>query len=525
MTGDSIRPATGDGDQRVGYRDPVLWAVIVLSVTLKLTLAVALNSCPPVMDERDYLHRAQILAAEGRYVNMFRPPLYAAFMAPMYMAGWDELGVRIGQVILSTASVVLVYRIARRTLNPSAARVAAGLVAFDPVLVMFTHRFWSETLFIFLLMAALDVLSLPSLPRKLWLWVLAGLLLGLAGLTRAMILTFVPLLLPWTMLQMRRQPPFAPTVGEGLPEQQPKRGILDSRRFCFAVGLRFVALGLGCSVVVLPWTLRNVYVSGALVVDTNGPFNLLIGTRPEAAFVDKDNNWDQRFGRIRGVSYHALRRKDPSAARRLAVRSALEHIKARPGLFVRKSLWEASHLWTLDSFLLRHLRNKWYERAVPSSFVVAITLVSVGFFIVLVLGGFAGLATQPASPLRGLVVLLTIHSTVLFGVVFSLSRFCLPLHALLAIPAAGVLSSPRRTLSTLVRAGLRSRGNLLLALVVVTLGWQWVRDAPLVHDMIFSGGAEHRFRVKQIVPPDRREGRSPLDETRPRKSREPPLWE
>ena len=138
-------------DKPGSYRDKVLWAVVILSVVLKLAIVVELRSAPPKKDENAYLALARTLATQHRYMETFRPPLYPAYLALMLAIGWDKMGAWGGQVLLGTVSVVLVYRIARRTLNRRAARIAAGLFAFDPLLVWFTHRLWSETLFIFLL--------------------------------------------------------------------------------------------------------------------------------------------------------------------------------------------------------------------------------------------------------------------------------------------------------------------------------------------------------------------------------------
>jgi len=505
----------------------MLWIILILSGVLKLWLAVSLDSSPPVLDERDYLQLAQGLVDQGRYAGAFRPPLYPAYMAMMISWGWGTLGIRIGQVLMSTVSAVLAYRIARRMLGTPSARIAAGLLAFDPVLVMFTHRLWSETLFIVLLLAALDILSASSATRKWWPWLAAGFLFGLAGLTRPVILTFVPLLLPWAILQMRRREPFpveecrgggrigagdpvtsqqAGTPRAGGPARRDSReahGLACGPRNALRTGgLRFIILVVGCAAVVAPWTIRNALAHHALiVVDTNGPFNLLVGSQSEAAFVDKDSFWSQRFGLVGGRPYQAVARHDASAAQRMAMQQTWENVHRTPRLFAQKCLWEASRLWTLDSFLLRHLRNGWYGSATAPWLTVVLTLVAIGFFIMLGLASFVGLATEPPSPFRGLAFLLIVHATILFGITYSLSRYCLPLHAVLAVPAAGLLSSPRCRLSRLRSAGFRSHRVLLLAVVVAVLGWQWARDLPLVRDMINNSGAGHLFQMERMAPP------------------------
>lgn len=497
-----MQPSDSPGPRGSAVRDPVLWIILALSGALKLWLAFSLDSSPSVLDERDYLQIAQTLADQGHYPGNFRPPLYPAYMAMMISLGWGTLGMRVGQVILSTISAVLAYRIAGRMFGTPAARIAGGLLAFDPVLVMFTHRLWSETLFIVLLLAALDILSATAVTRRWWPWASAGLLLGLAGLTRPVILTFVPLLLPWALLQMRRAGRMSGAGVQDAKAEQAKDGEQGSRSPARAGCLRFGLLVLACSAAVAPWTIRNALVHDALiVVDTNGPFNVLVGSQPEAAFVDKDSLWSQRFGLVGGRPYQVVVQQDAAAAQRMAMQQAWENIKGSPGRFARKCLWEASRLWTLDPFLLRHLRNGWYGRATAPLFTAMMTLLAAGFFVVLVLAAFAGLATEAASPFRGLALLLIVHATILFGITYALSRYCLPLHAVLAIPAAGMLSSFRCRLSRLKPAGFRVHRVLLLVAVVTILGWQWAGDLPMVWDMMSNTGAGYLFRMEQVPPP------------------------
>lgn len=490
------------------YRDRVVWAIVLISVVLKLALVVELRSAPPKKDENVYLALARTLAVEHRYAETFRPPLYPSYLAVMLAIGWDKMGVWVGQVLLGTVSVVLVYRIARRTLNRRAARIAAALFAFDPLLAWFTHRIWSETLFIVFLLGAVDFLTSAPAVRRIWPWLSAGLLLGLAGLTRPMILTWVPLLLPWAILQMHRARPCLAGPAKRGRRPKPTQRAGKARRgrprpdhyqrksgAWLSGGWRFALLCLTCGLVVLPWTLRNFRQTGAFIlVDTNGPFNLLVGNQPETAFVDKDDHWSRRrFGLVDGIPYRTLAKRNPRRAQHLATQAAWAHIKASPGRFVKKTIWEAGHLYTLDSFMLRHLRNGWYERTVPPWAIQAITLVSAGFTALLVLAGFAALAAQPASPFRGLAILLLLHSTLLFGVVYSLSRYGVPLRWVLAVAAGAALAHPGKLLSTLRHTGLRSRRILVLLLMSAVIGWAWARDLPLLKDMLTTGGSAYVF--------------------------------
>jgi 4-amino-4-deoxy-L-arabinose transferase-like glycosyltransferase len=455
-------------------RDRVLVVTLLLSLALKLGLAVLAERNAPVLDEGAYLELARGLAATGHYEGTFRPPLYPAFEAFFLWSGLGTIGIRLTQAILSTLSVILVFRLAHRVAGLKAARIAAVLVAFNPVLIAFSHRLWSETLFILLLLAALDLLARPFVSGGLVRWILAGLLLGLGALTRPMLVTFLPFLLLWGALQMRR-------------ERIPVGATLS----------RLAVLFLAAGLVILPWTLRNIRTTGDFVlIDSNGPFNILVGAQPESRFVDKDDVWSWRYGRVADESYVELVAREPGRAQSLAMDGAMEHIRSDPGGFLAKSWWEAGHLWTLDSFLLRHLRNRWYG-AVPGWLAPLVTVWATAWFALIVLAGFSGLALLPPSPYRGLLLLLLLQFTLLFAATYALSRYAVPLHALLAVPAGFLLADFRGAIAR-IRSGLVPAHRLiLLGLVIAAIGLAWVRDLPLLRDMVTNGGSHHRFRMEE----------------------------
>ncbi len=460
----------------------MLWTIVILSTLLKLALAVLLERQPPVLDEGAYLDLARGIVQTGAFEGTFRPPLYPAFIALFLTTGLGTVGVRLAQAVLSGISVVLVYRLTRRYFDQRAARIAAIVFAADPVIITFAHHLWSETLFIFLLLITLDRLCAGAETNRKRDWLIAGETLGLAGLTRPMILTFAPLLLPWAVLQVVRN-----------------HQVQTSRVPWGDLVLRFALLTIATCAVVLPWTARNYRQSGAFIlVDTNGAFNFLVGTQPEAAFVDKDDLWSERFGRVDNQRYEELVLREPARAQELAMATAKSNVARDPGLFLRKSLWEAAHLWTLDSFLLRHLRNGWYGKLARNFVLPLATPLTAAFFALLVLAGMAGLAAAQPSPLRGLTLLLILHSTLLFGLTYALSRYSLPLHAVLAVFAGAALSSVRSTRQAIQRAPHRGSRGLALVLALILLLTSWVRDLPLLANMMTDRGAAHPFRFERV---------------------------
>ncbi len=462
--------------------DRVFLAGFAGSVAIKFALALAVRHHAPILDEGAYLKLAEQLAAGGGYEGTFRPPGYPAFLGFWLAIGAGTLGVRLAQVALSAWSTVLMYGLGSRIGGERTGRVAALLFAFDPVLIAFSHRLWSETVFLTLLLLILELLS--RAPEKTgWLrWAVIGALFGAGALVRPMFVTFLPFLavwLAWTAWQER------PAGG---------------RPFFGRPLLHFVVVAACCFAVILPWTVRNAQVTGTFVlIDSNGPFNFLVGSQPEAAFVDKDDHWSDRYGMVGGQAYTRLVAIDAARAQALAMAQARANISAEPSRFLAKSVWEAGHLWTLDSFLLRHLRNNWYGEGLPGWVTPLVTMLAAGFWAALALTGLAGLFLTLEQPLARFGILWILQATLLFGATYALSRYGIPLRPLLALGAASLLAGTVRPAERWRRATRPARVLAITSVLLVAVSWS--RDLGLVRDMLLNRGAAHRFTMEQLPPP------------------------
>ncbi len=130
---------------------------------------------------------------EGKEVTLipevFRTPVYPAFLALLYSVGGTPFVAVVVQSLLSLAIVWLVMLLTARLLRPEAAWRAGLLAALDPLGLTYTHELMTESLFILFILSGvyfffLLVMAEPG-KRKTWLWAaLGGLLIGLATLTR-----------------------------------------------------------------------------------------------------------------------------------------------------------------------------------------------------------------------------------------------------------------------------------------------------------------------------------------------------
>lgn len=446
------------------WSDRCFVAIAALSLTLKIALALAAAGTLPVLDEKSYLTLADGLAAGEGWSSTFRPPLYAAVLAGVLGAGGSPDTMRLLQALLATLCLVPVYLLAQGIGGRATARVAAGLVAIDPVLNGFSHLLWTETVYLALFLPGLALLVRDPQCASGRRWLGAGLLLGLASLARAQLLTFAPLLVLWAWW-----------------------GRDGSRSWLRGAAL----LALGWSLVVLPWSGRNLLVTGDFfLVDTNGAYNLLVGADPRAQFVDKDDTWNDSWGSLDGEAYVRAAARAPGESQRRALALAGARIAADPVRFAGKSLWEAAHLLTLDDFVARHLRNGWYGTGAPAWLTPAYAVGAALFTALLLLAGGVGLTAQPPSPFRRLTALALIHALLVFGLFYSLSRYAVPLRPLLAVAAAWLATHASAARAEL---GVRPGRGAAAALLVLALLLCWSRDLPLLTDMVRSGGASHRF--------------------------------
>lgn len=130
---------------------------------------------------------------EGR--TFYAQPFYPYALAAMHaLTGEDQFGVLVLQVLGSGVAGVLVYFLARRLFGTLAALAAFGL--FVPLwawhLEWVAYRLISEAIYFVILPALLLVLVRCLDERRPLDFVLAGLLLGLAIVTRGPTLLFVP---------------------------------------------------------------------------------------------------------------------------------------------------------------------------------------------------------------------------------------------------------------------------------------------------------------------------------------------
>jgi 4-amino-4-deoxy-L-arabinose transferase-like glycosyltransferase len=244
-------------------------ATLVLALALALRLAWALITRwhPMAADDAYFYDVTARALANGRgYIQPTGdptanwPPGYPVVLATAYVLFGEKVIVaQLLNVALGTATVWLVYLIGRRLFGHWEALLGAGIVACFPSLILYTGVTLSEITFTFLALLAIYLLIVEAQsgrPRDLRLLLGAGLVLGLAALTRGQALLLPLVLVPFWF---RSGIPWRPIAHK----------------------LVVLALAMGC--VLAPWTVRNlVQLHAPVLISTNAGVDFWIGHHESA---------------------------------------------------------------------------------------------------------------------------------------------------------------------------------------------------------------------------------------------------
>ena len=417
-----------------------LAAILFTALFIRALALWAAGDAQLVLDEQLYVMRADaLLRGEGfvgsfqswvrhpdatmmvslpQYPGSYQPPLYTLFVASILaLPALGVTAVKVVQVLLGVLTVFVVYRIGRSWFDERSALVAAALCALYPNFIAFTHYLWSETLFVFLVALAFAYVTKRGEASRADL-VIAGLLFGLAALTRSAILYFLPVVGLWLAWVHRAA----------------------GRRALIKPALLLVAL-----VPLAPWAVRSSLLhDGFVLVDINGPFNLWRGTTP-TTFADRANPPGGTYAPpFDGLPLMPVASQNPRLLvqtvkrdlgrpqptdleiARHARRLAWSHIREEPTAFLRRGWIKIVDMWNPTSFLLRQLRVGAYGETSAGVQAVLSWCAVLGFLFVMG-AGLVGLIASRRDPHAWLVIALLLFFTAIHAMTFGLTRFRLPL--------------------------------------------------------------------------------------------------
>lgn len=241
--------------------------LFVAALAVRLVFLFQFETLPtaelPIMDEKYHITLAEDIDG-GRTGDepYFRAPLYPYMLAGIFkLTGFVPSRARLVQVLLGSLLPVFLFLFVDGVFrNRKAAFWCAAVAVFYP-----TFLYYDASLLITSTMTLLTVLLIWQLYRtqenpSYTNFVLAGILLGLAGLARPNILLLGPALALWAWLAVR------PNLG--------------SKRTLY----RYLVLGAVTVLVILPVTIRNYRVADDFVfIAWQGGFNFYLGNNTAAS--------------------------------------------------------------------------------------------------------------------------------------------------------------------------------------------------------------------------------------------------
>lgn len=234
-------------------------------------------------DSLEYVQPALMLVGGGPLeLAQRRTPVYPLVMAgTVGLLGQDLLGITFFQHLLGVGTAALTFVIGRLTFGRAAGLIGGLLAGLSGPLLIYEHYLITESVFGFLLVAAVCSFVAGLSRRRDELLALGGLALGLAALTRP-VGQVVLVVLPIVFLTHFR---------------------------AWRLTLRACALVFGCfALMVVPWAIRNQVVYGTAGAASTGRFLISRSVKHERDFVFYDKD----------VGAHVGERPERTRARQIA---------------------------------------------------------------------------------------------------------------------------------------------------------------------------------------------------------------
>ena len=404
-----------------------------LGLVLAVNVVVALLAADGVIadDADSYVRLARNLAANQGYVfeqggepTSWRAPVYPIFLSLVFwLTSGSLIAARLAQAVLSTTSAVLAWRLARRRLGHREALWAGLLVGLFPELVGLTGLLWSEPIFHVLFLSTFLLILNAVLDARGRAWALAaGLLLGLAVLTRSTAVILFPVL--------------------GLAVR-----LARSRRVAARRALTTTVVGL---LILGSWTGRNWLIHGRFIlVESNASLNLFLGNNPltptpfawRALAACRETNCLAEADRLNEGDKYA----------RLGA-EAIGYIRTHLGLTAGRALAKGMDFWLPDFFVARNAKRGALGPLLVPLWWATLAL-TVTCFLLVAAAGLHGLWRARTWAEGQLCLLVLLLYTLPHCLVFGASRHHLPLIPLLIIFAVPDLRAWAAALARPLRPG------------------------------------------------------------------------
>jgi len=248
----------------------------------------------------------------------YQAPFYPYFLASIYyLFGHSLWAVRIVQILLGSASCLLVTVAGRRFFSLEAGVVAGAILALYAPAIFFDALVQKAVLGLFFTTLLLALLGQVSVRARWWWLVLSGMVMGCFALTRENALILIPVVVVWLLLR-------------------------SSTDTWFRRVSSVVLLAVGIGAVLVPIGFRNQAIGGEFLLTTSqlGP-NFYIGNNEDADGRTKpmrprrDDPMYERQDSVE-IAEEAIGRKlTPAEVSDYWLDRSMAYIRSQPGHWVR----------------------------------------------------------------------------------------------------------------------------------------------------------------------------------------------
>jgi len=248
----------------------LLFGILIIGFILRVGYVLTVEDKIFWIDGVEYYSLSQNIVAGQGYVTSegvptaYRPVGYPLLLSFLFILGGNGLlWVRLAQAVISSATILLVFLLAKKLMGNSSALIAALISAIYPYFIFLPSAILPTCWFSFLIVAGIYLLIQNNSKHEMTRTIASGIVFGLATLTRPSAAILVIAIIGWLLMTNL---------------SAPKKALL-----------RVVTFGVCVSMVVLPWMMRNKSAIGKPVIATNGGRNFWLGNNQRATATTGNN--------------------------------------------------------------------------------------------------------------------------------------------------------------------------------------------------------------------------------------------
>jgi len=421
--------------------------IIAVGVALRLAVLAQAAGKPLTSDALNYAMQGRAMY-EGTYADAYWPPMPGFLVSGlMHLLGETSLAERLAGLIPACLALPLTAAAVRDTFGPRASLISTLILALMPGQWLYAAEPRTESLVPLWVAAAAWTMRRWVRTSRPSLMLMCGMVIGLAGLTRAPLLFLGP----------------ASVAAIGIRHRgRPRRAVLPAS-----------LAAAGALLILLPWSYRNWRVTGAWVlVNTNGARNLYHANRPGSdrylsyrAIYDKDG----RYATAESVRLESI--ADPNEKIRQMEAAFWRYLREHPLDYCVRCLNRLRVILSWDLMPLARLRT---PELLPLPTAVRLSFGAAHAMLILLLSWTAAAFCLRAPRAVGATTAMAIGLLALpYVLVTATPNYALAMHAVYVLVSGRVLARPVATWRFLRRSRPRFTAWLVAGLLVTAFSAEW----------------------------------------------------